>query len=152
MELHIQETITDTQKVEITALWNSEFPSLLAFEAVSDFEGFLQKSTNHLHIIYANKHIQGWMMVFERNADTWFSIIISPEAQGKGLGRLLLHEAKKHVDVLNGWVVDVDTYETASGKPYTSPIAFYLKNGFEVLEGKIAPNNLFAVQIRWKRE
>lgn len=92
------------------------------------------------------------MSVFTRDEEIWFSIIINKNHQKRGIGRMLLNKAKEGYIVLNGWVVDKDSYLKQDGSPYSSPLGFYQKNGFEVLpEIRLSNEKLSAVKIRWTK-
>ncbi len=120
------------QKVYIRQLWNSNFPAQLAHSTLADFEAFLTRDPQRQHYLILNTEgaIAGWMMVFDRKGEPWFSIIVDEREQGQRIGSRLLEHAKTRHEALNGWVVDHNDDFLSDGRPYQSPIAFYLKNGF----------------------
>lgn len=71
--------------------------------------------------------------------------------QGDGYGTRLLNLAKEKEPVLNGWVIDRNEGVKYNGKPYRSPLEFYLKNGFQTIPGiRLELATLSAVKIQWK--
>nr|WP_290861271.1 GNAT family N-acetyltransferase [Flavobacterium sp.] len=92
----------------------------------------------------------GWGIIFVRDSEQWFALLIDSRFQGMGLGTFLLNELKKTQPELNGWVIDHENDLKQNGKPYLSPLAFYKKNNFEVLGNfRIENEKLSAVKIKW---
>ncbi len=146
--------ITESQKVELFKLWNSEYPEALAHKSLEDFDKYLNGVKNHKHFLLRDDSgsIEGWHFQFTRDNETWFGMIVSTKLQGKGFGSKLLNEGKKNADKLSGWVVDHADYRKANGTPYLSPLDFYLKNGFNVVpEIKPEGDKLSAVKVVWSR-
>ena len=134
-------TLSLTQKEDINRIWNAEYPTALLHPTLSDFEGFLNKQTDHKHILAINPEgkINGWFISFGRDGENWFSILVDHSAQGQGIGGQLLTLAKEGCSVLNGWVIDQDDKPKSDGSYYKSPMEFYLKN-----------NLLFYMTYVWK--
>jgi GNAT superfamily N-acetyltransferase len=154
MEIKLADFLSEDQKEQIVKLWNAEYPAGLAYESMSGFDEYLSKTGNPLHyLIEEDHHLIGWMATFERENERWFSIILDSMHQNKGLGRLLLNEAKKEVQSLNGWVADHNKVFKLNGEPYPSPLAFYLKNGFKVLDDiRLKTEKISAVKIQWTND
>ena len=153
MTIKVTSELTDSQKDELLKLWNSEYPEQLKHQSREDFDKYLAGVENHKHFLLFNDDgfIQGWHFQFKREGETWFGMIIASELHGKGFGSKLLNEGKKEASKLSGWVIDHTNYLKSNGDPYPSPLAFYLKNGFEVLpdirpkDGKIS-----GLKVVWK--
>jgi ribosomal protein S18 acetylase RimI-like enzyme len=133
-------------------IWNEVYPVALVYRDFAAFEEYLFKIGDPIHyVISENQKILGWMATFERTNERWFSIIINPNHQNQGLGRMLLDGAKKEAQSLNGWVVDHDNDLKSNGEAYNSPLHFYIKNGFQVIrETRLEIENLSVVKIQWK--
>ena len=151
--IHARE-LTVSQKAEVFKLWNSEYPKSLSFGSIKDMDGFmdgLEEKTNLL--LVQDETTLAWMGVFTRQQERWFSILVNGEYQGKGLGKMLLDEAKAVEASLNGWVLDHNRDKKIDGDPYYSPLSFYLKNEFDVYpEVRFEQNGISAVKINWTKE
>lgn len=66
-------------------------------------------------------------------------------------GKLLLEEAKKHNDVLFGWVSTKEGVKNGEGKDYKSPINFYLNNGFKIDERRNEGLDPTILKVIWKK-
>lgn len=147
-------TLNTEQKMDIVRLWNTEYPVHLNYRDLSGFDEYLQGLTQPLHFILndVQNHIQAWLVTFTRDDARWFAMILDGALQGQGIGSKLLDEAKKLENELNGWVTDHSRDIRTDGKPYHSPIGFYLKNGFEVLPDiRLEKGSLSTVKIRWRK-
>jgi len=144
-------SLNQEQKEQITHLWNTHYPVSLRYDSPSEFDDFLNSIEDSVHYLHmADNVLAGWMAIFKRNEEIWFSIILDTEFQRKGIGQKLLDIAKNECRTLHGWVVDHDKCMKSDGTPYISPIPFYIKNGFKVLNGiRINTEKLNAVKIRW---
>jgi len=154
MKLIRTNTVSPKLKSQILHLWNTEYPQKLNYMAVTDFNSYLENLAEpfHLILIDAEENVRGWYFDFIREGEKWFAIIIDPTLHGEGYGTKLLNLAKEKEPVLNGWVIDKNEGVKRNGKPYNSPMEFYLKNGFKLLpEIRLALSNLSAVKIQWNR-
>jgi GNAT superfamily N-acetyltransferase len=147
--------LSPEQKKSILNLWNNEYPEQLKFENILALENYLKslKGAYHLIIEDENGHIFGWAFSFERESERWFAIIVNSKIQKQGYGARLLQRLKEKEQILNGWVIDHARYSKKNREPYLSPLAFYLKNNFEVLPGiRLEIEILSAVKIRWQQK
>ena len=147
--------LSEAEKLEILELWNSEYPEKLAYKSKNEFDAYLQNLTEQSHILLidADKKIKGWYFDFKRANEKWFAIILNSSMQGRGFGTKILKLAKQKEKELNGWVIDHHTDKKKNGTFYSSPLNFYLKNGFEKLsEDRLEHNKISAVKIRWKKK
>ena len=154
MKIVRQTELNDKQKEKILELWNNEYPKKLAYNSVADFEKYLNKLTdqNHYLLVDENEKINGWATTFIRENEKWFAIIISEKLHGKCFGTKMLNELKCNENVLNGWVIDHNSDIKINGNVYLSPLKFYLKNGFEILnETRLELEIMSAVKIKWKK-
>ncbi len=133
-------------------LWNNEYPEKLNYNNLFQFEEYLAELTGITHfLLIENKDsIMGWAYSFIRNDEKWFAIILSEKQQGKGHGSELLAHLKQSDNQLNGWVIDHNNDLIKNGKVYKSPLVFYLKNGFEIIENeRLELDKISAVKIQW---
>jgi GNAT superfamily N-acetyltransferase len=135
-------------------LWNNEYPEQLAHDSMDGFENYLNNLKNAKHIIAQNEKnkVVGWLVHFLREEQRWFAMIVDAPSHGKGIGSELLDKVKNETFVLNGWVVDHKNYKKKNNPPYISPLNFYLKNGFQVLEDRLEIDQLSAIKVRWSNE
>ncbi|MCE7993430.1 MAG: GNAT family N-acetyltransferase [Roseivirga sp.] len=154
MEITRTNTLSQSQKQDIIRLWNKEYPAHLSYGTDSEFDSYLAGLSNPLHLTISDQHeqIMAWLITFTRDASRWFAMIIDQSLQGQGIGSRLLDEAKKSETELNGWATDHNRDVRADGRPYPSPIGFYLKNGFEVLtDTRLEKGALSTVKIQWRK-
>lgn len=147
-------SITDTEKQQLYELWNNEYPKQLSYNNISELDNYLNDLESHEHTILLDQEsrIKGWCFKFDRDNARWFAIIIDRSLFGKGFGSKLLHHAKQNENELNGWVIDSHEEETINGYKYRSPLNFYLKNGFHILENnRFEKDKISAVQVQWKK-
>lgn len=145
-------TLSLQQKMEIMRLWNQEYPQQLKYDTIEALDYYLDSLLNPMHYFAVDEsgQIMGWTFVFERDRAIWFAIIVDTHAQRKGLGKALLGMLKKEQTLLNGWVTDGNNYFKIDGRPYLSPLAFYLKNDFTLCqETRLETEKLSAVKIKW---
>ena len=153
MRVRSTSELSTDQKRQIFTIWNEEYPEFLAHKSLDDFESFLEKLENAIHYLAESEDkIIGWVSKFDREGSPWFSIIISSQVQGKGIGSILMNQLKAHSDELNGWVVDRDSYFKVDGEAYRSPMGFYIKNGFEVTSDRFVNDDFEAVRVSWTQE
>jgi GNAT superfamily N-acetyltransferase len=143
--------LSNAQKDYIVKIWNQEYSEQLAYDSITSFEQWIEKveDVNHLIVGDTQGNIIGWAADFFRDQERWFSVLIARTAQGKGLGTLILDQLKSTNSVLNGWAVDHSNDVRSDGSPYPSPIGFYKKNGFKILDDRFEEKQLSAVKIRW---
>lgn len=145
--------LTTEQKIAVSVLWNQEYPAQLIMETLTDFDRYLSGLTSAEHFLYIEEpdDILGWAFKFTRDAEKWFAVILDSSVHHKGIGSMLLNQLKQEEQKLNGWVIDHNRYKKSNLETYSSPIAFYLKNGFEVnKEIRMESPQLSAVKISWK--
>ena len=154
MEIVEKKVLSLEQKEVLCQLWNNEYPEKLSYKKTEEFDMYLNSLSNTKHyllIVEANE-IKGWAFTFLRDDEVWFAIIVDDQMQGKGKGSLLLDELKKGKNNLNGWVVDHENDSKQNGEAYTSPLLFYIKNGFTICNGtRIENEKISAVKINWNR-
>ena len=149
MKIFKTKILTDRQKEDINALWNSEYPVKLK----DRFPILLDGAAWHNHYIIEdlNASVIAWATDFEKENQVRFSIIVSSSHKGKGLGSALIDRLKAEHIEFYGWVIDHDDDVKLNGELYKSPMAFYLKHDFEVLnEQRIDSEMIKAVLIRWQ--
>lgn len=147
--------LTNEQKLFILELWNKEYPAQLKHESLASLENYFASinGTHHLFLMDASNKPKGWFFQFQRDNEPWFAMILSSSHQGKGMGSLLLKEAKEHTNKLYGWAVDHNEYFKADGSVYPSPLAFYLKNDFQVLpKERLNSDKLSSVKVIWQKD
>lgn len=126
----------------------------LCYNSVADFDIYLSKLSDQKHYILNDQHdaLLAWAVDFTRDAEKWFAIIVTSDFHAKGLGIKLLNAIKQNNPLLNAWVIDHDTDLKLNGTVYKSPLAFYVKNGFEVLDTtRLNTDMIKAVKIRWTK-
>lgn len=147
--------VPNTHQLEqMLALWNYEYPVQLGYQNREAFEQYLAGLGNKKHILLfdPNQTLVGWYLRFKRDQEIWFALIISSSIQGKGMGKKLMDKAKLEEKILNGWVIDHNQDEKADGSPYRSPLGFYIKQQFNVMEDvRLDIEKISAVKIVWSR-
>ncbi len=154
MKIKKYHTLTSDQKCSLLELWNHEYPAHLAYADIDAFQSYLDNLIEPEHLLLETEtgEIKGWYFHFTRNEEKWFAIILSVDIQGQKMGTALLEKARETQTELNGWVVDQDLYKKRDGTPYPSPLGFYLKNGFKLLEEeRLELDILSAIKIRWRK-
>ncbi|NPA36272.1 MAG: GNAT family N-acetyltransferase [Chlorobi bacterium] len=149
------EVLSQEQKQEMFELWNNEYPDVLAYSVLTEFEDYLNKLINRHYILLVDDagKVKGWYFEFTRDDEKWFVLIVGSEIQNRGYGSQLLEKGKSRSDKLNGWVIDHNNYKKLSGEPYLSPLGFYVKNGFKVLHDNVLKTEkISAVQIEWQKD
>jgi GNAT superfamily N-acetyltransferase len=145
---------SEQQKEAICTLWNNEYPAQLAFADMIGVNGYLDNLIEQDHFFAIDDYgsIIGWAFSFVRDGERWFAIIVDGKMQGKRLGTRLLNKLKEKEALLNGWVTDHNRYVRQDGTAYPPPLAFYLKNGFEVCNDvRLEVEKLSAVKIKWDK-
>lgn len=147
------ESLSCDEKQSVLELWNREYPAKLVYADLEAFEEYLGGLGMPTHILVRmNGRIVGWATKFYRDQDRWFAIILSSSLHRQRIGSLLLEHIKDHESLLYGWVIDHDNDFKADGNQYISPLSFYLKRGFTIVEGeRLELPTLSAVKIVWVR-
>jgi len=145
-------TLTTQQKYILLALWNREYPKQLALHDLTSLNRYLATLINTEHyLMHTEEETFAWAFTFSRDSSKWFAIIIDSKYQFRGLGTRLLKTLKENENELSGWVIDHALYRKSDGKRYSSPISFYLKNNFKVVDScRIETPELSAVKVVWK--
>jgi GNAT superfamily N-acetyltransferase len=146
--------LSSAQKEAVCRLWNQEYPVQLNYQSLVEFDNYLNKllEGKHFLLLMDGDQIKGWAITFVREEEKWFAIIVDSALHGQGVGTLLLNQLKSNETVLNGWVIDHNRYNKKDGKPYSSPLKFYEKNGFIVYPNKrLVSETLSAVSINWQQ-
>lgn len=149
MKIHRSVTLSAKHDAEIDALWNTEYPLKLK----DRFALLLEDATLTIHFYVLNQEdeIIAWSVLFEKENDLRFSIIVASNYQKEGLGSALLAEMKKEGVPFSGWVIDHDSDLRSDGSNYTSPLNFYLKNGFSIDEScRLKTEMIQAVLVRYQ--
>lgn len=149
MKIKQQKTLSQQQLDQINRLWNEEYPINLA----NRLPLLIEENEVLSHYIIENEQEQiiAWALDFKRENEISFSIIVSSEYKGKGLGRLLINKLKEQNDEFYGWVIDHDNDLKVNDEKYASPLAFYEHLDFEVLSDRRLQTELIsAVKIKWK--
>lgn len=150
-----RKNLTSDQKQEIFELWNNEYPQNLKYNDISELDEYLNKleDQNHMLLIDANGKIEGWYADFIRDHKRWFLAIINSKMQGRKFGTQIIELAKKENEELNGWVIDSDRYIKSNGEIYKSPVEFYRKNGFQILDQTpLKTDQINAIKIKWSQK
>ncbi len=153
MDLIRTQSIKPYQRLQIFRLWNNEYPAQLGYSDLEGFEKYLAGLVNPINFILRKENVLlAWAVAFDRDAERWFAIIVDSSTQKKGNGTLLLNTLKAEESSLCGWVTDHESYVKKDGSPYPSPLGFYLKNGFKVIDDvRFENEKLSAVKIMWQR-
>jgi len=154
MNITTQTHLTDQQKEAALNIWNTEYPVRLHMSAMVDFEAFLAQLTDPKYylMLAGDDVVAGWAATFTAGPVRSFFIMFNRTYHSKGYGTILLNELKKEGPQLFAWAIDHNDDIKADGRPYSSPINFYLKNGFTVNnELRLENEQLSAVNILWER-
>ncbi|MET3540556.1 GNAT superfamily N-acetyltransferase [Pontibacter aydingkolensis] len=139
---------------EIYKLWNNEYPADLCYTNPLAFENYLKGLGNQHHFLLVDGEdtVKGWFVDFMREGEKWFTMILGSGTQGKGYGSELLNRAKLLSPEINGWVIDHNNDKKRNGEIYSSPIAFYKKQGFEIVaDTRLELDIISAAKIRWRK-
>ena len=152
MTLQKVEILSPPQKEAIFDIWNSAYPKQIAYKMFPDFENYLAKCEEPIHLLaFKENNVVGWLSVFKRNDQRWFALIVDPQHQKQGVGQKLLREAQQLETELFGWIAPHDNYFKADGTLYRSPRSFYVKNGFTITEETFKTDVLTTTKIHWKQ-
>lgn len=144
-------TLNDIQSGQINQLWNEEYPVKLKdrFPILLDGADWY----NHYLIHDDKSDVIAWAVDFEKEKQVRFSIIVSTKHKGKGLGGLLIDKLKEENKEFYGWVIDHNDDLKSNGEHYQTPMPFYLKHGFEILNDVRIDNEMIkAVLIKWREK
>lgn len=95
--------------------------------------------------------VKGWYFEFDRDNARWFAMLLDQSIKNKGWGSRMLAKAKSTAKELSGWVIDHDRYHKANGETYKSPLGFYIKNGFKIVnDQRLETHKISAVKIIWQ--
>ncbi len=146
------EDLTKDDRQGLYHLWNSEYPAGISYAALSGFDIYIQGLSQAEHVLAKDElgNVLGWYVQFVRGGANWFVLIIDHKVQHTGLGSKLLKIACKEGTTLYGWVVDDDDETKLDGTIYQSPLGFYIKNGFELMEERLELETISAVKIKWE--
>ncbi len=147
MIIQTLKALTADQSQQIDTLWNEEYPLSLN----NRFGILLDGATWFTHYIISDEEerIKAWSVIFEKDGEIRFSIIVNSRYQKQGLGKALIEKLKDEHGVFYGWVIDNDSAQKQDGTFYVSPLKFYQQLGFEVLTNeRIDSDMLRAVKIK----
>jgi GNAT superfamily N-acetyltransferase len=137
------------QVEQINQVWNDEYPIKLN----NRFRILLNDAKSYMHYIIENEkqEIIAWGVMFEKEDEHRFSILVVKKYQGQELGKQLIDSFKKDYPIFYGWVIDHDNDVKINGEKYVSPLPFYLKHGFKILnEQRIDTEMISAVKVEFK--
>jgi len=148
----VSTVLTKVDWETVLHLWNSTFPGEIQIEDVNELEILIETGNcKHYTIRDETSKIEAWMAVFDRYDTRWFSILVSPQVQGQGLGKALICHAKTIEPILEGWVVQSDVHSLIDGRPYNSPLSFYKKLGFTLNPNRFPTDGkLDVVCVKWE--
>lgn len=155
LTISVTNELTPEQKEKVRAIWNSVYPEKLLLQTPADFERYLEPLGKQQHYLMKNLsgEVLGWGITFDRENERWFAMVLDDSIQRTGMGTVLLKRMQDGQPKLSGWVIDHDTTVRADGKPYLSPVEFYLKNQFTLEpETRLELPALSAVCIRYNHE
>jgi len=153
MKITKQTWLTPEQKQAALKIWNAEYPVNLQMPGIAEFDAFLNPlvNTKYYLLIDDNDVIAGWAATFSVESVRSFFIMLHSAYHGKGYGTNLLNEVKIDGTQLFAWAIDHNNDVKPDGRPYPSPINFYLKNGFTVNDSlRLENEQLSAVNILWE--
>jgi GNAT superfamily N-acetyltransferase len=151
MEIIKTKTLSEKQSSQINQLWNDEYPIKLKDRFTILLDG--ADWHNHYIIEDTEQNVIAWALDFEKEKQIRFSIIVDTKHKGKGIGELLITKLKEETEEFYGWVIDHNNDLKSNGTYYQTPMPFYLKHGFEILENIRLDNEMIkAVLIKWSKK
>jgi GNAT superfamily N-acetyltransferase len=135
-------------------IWQAEYPGIIKYNNISSFSDFLSNLQETEYYLAINKvgHLSGLAYVFTRDAEKWFAIMLYSSYQSKGIGTKLLNCIKHNYSAINGWVVAQNDLKKNNGELYKSPLLFYIKNNFTILENQTTiKNGMHLHKINWTK-
>lgn len=154
MKIIKQTELDQKQKIQIFELWNNEYPEKLAYKTVEEFENYLNDLIEQKHYLLLDEvgQYSGWATTFTRDNEIWFAIIVSEKLHEKGIGTKILNSLKEDKHALNGWVIDHNSDKKSNGSIYKSPLDFYIKNNFNVInDTRLELEIMSAVKVKWTK-
>lgn len=151
MKIVITRILSEKQSSQINQLWNDEYPIKLKdrFPILLDGADW----HNHYIILDEEQDVIAWAVDFVKEKQIRFSIIVASKHKGKGLGGLLIGRLKAENKEFYGWVIDHNDDLKINGEHYQTPMPFYLKHGFEILNDIRIDNEMIkAVLIKWSEK
>ena len=148
MKIISTKILSEKQSGQINQLWNDEYPLKLKdrFPILLDGADW----HNHYIILDDEQNVIAWAVDFEKEKQIRFSIIVASKHKGKGLGGLLIDKLKEENKEFYGWVIDHNNDLKSNGEHYHTPMPFYIKHGFEILnEFRIDNEMIKAVLVKW---
>jgi GNAT superfamily N-acetyltransferase len=154
MKIQTQTYLTAEQKQAALKIWNTEYPVKLQMPGMDEFDAFLNPLVDtKYYLLIDSGDIAGWAATFTAGPVRSFFIMLNSAYHGKGYGTILLNALKKEAPQLFAWAIDHNNDVKPDGRPYPSPISFYLKNGFTVNnELRLENEQLSAVNILWDND
>lgn len=150
-----QSTLSPSEKNQLFLLWNKEYPESLSYRDMTEFDSYMNHLNQLKHLLLHDDqdHIMGWAFSFDRENERWFALILSEKCQKKGLGKQMLEQIKSTEKELNGWVIDHNMAVKPDGSTYESPLGFYQKCGFKIVEEqRLELDKISAAKIKWTAE
>lgn len=148
MKVTCTSVLSSIQFEHINEMWNIEYPLKLKDRFPILLEGV--DRYRHYLIEDEDQNVLAWAVDFDKDEQIRFSIIVAKTHKGRGLGTVLLDKLKENNNVFYGWVIDHNNDVKANGEQYLSPMSFYLKHGFEILNDKRIDSEMIkAVLIKW---
>lgn len=147
MEIQTLSELSHYQYEQINQLWNQEYPLSLN----NRFGILLDGATFFKHYLIENElnEVMAWAVIFEKENELRFSIIVNSLFQKQGLGKALIEKLLDNHGEFYGWVIDNHTSRKQNDELYQSPLAFYQKLGFEILTNERIDNDMLsAVKIK----
>lgn len=148
MRIEISKSLTEYQTEQIDHLWNELYPIKLKNRFRLLLRGI--KEYNHHILLNEANEVIGWAVTFLRDDEIWFSILVSASNQNKGCGKMLIDSLKQDSKNLCGWVIDHNNDLKQDGSVCYTPMQFYLKNGFIIMDEKIETDIISAVKIKFE--
>jgi ribosomal protein S18 acetylase RimI-like enzyme len=149
-------SLLSAEREQLRAIWNNVYPAQLMHHKSETFDAYINQLEEPEHtLMCANPQpnadsesaIIGWICTFNRNNERWFVLIVDSSCARQGCGTKLLLLALEKYPKLCGWVVEHNDFKKHDGTSYLSPLAFYLKHGFNVTDIRLENEHTSAVKI-----